>query len=81
MGKEIGEQRNYSEKVATKIDEEVFRFLDGARKIAADICRKFRGKLDEIAAKLLKQETIEQEEFAKLVIDILPPEKRAAEAK
>ena len=81
LGKEIGEQRNYSEKVATKIDEEVFRFLDGARKIAADICRKFRGKLDEIAAKLLKQETIEQEEFAKLVIDILPPEKRAAEAK
>ena len=77
LGKEIGEQRNYSEKVATKIDEEISRFLAQALKTASEICKKHRAKLDEIAQKLIKQETIEQEEFNRLVAEILPPQKRA----
>lgn len=72
LGKEIGEQRNYSEKVAQKIDEEVARFLSEAHDKAEDIIKKYRLKLDEISAKLIKQETIEQEEFALLVADIAP---------
>ncbi len=81
LGKEIGEQRNYSEKVAQRIDEEVSRFLTGAYKVASNICKKYRAKLDEIAQKLVKQETIEQEEFAKLVAEILPAQKKLAPAK
>ncbi len=76
LGKEIGEQRNYSEKVAQRIDEEIFRFLNQAHKTASDICKKYRAKLDLIAKKLIDAETIEQLEFEKLVIDIIPPEKR-----
>lgn len=73
LGKEIGEQRNYSEDVAKKIDAEVERFLKEAHKVADDICKKYRAHLDKIAEKLIKQETLEQAEFRTLVADILPP--------
>ena len=76
LGKEIGEQRNYSEKVAQKIDEEISNFLNSALKTAAEICRKYRQKLEVIAQQLIKAETIEQEEFNTLVADIIPAQKR-----
>ncbi|MDP3741285.1 MAG: AAA family ATPase, partial [bacterium] len=77
LGKEIGEQRNYSEKVAQKIDEEIFRFLGAAHKSANDICKKYRSKLDLIAQRLVEKETIEQQEFQDLVKDIIPASPKA----
>src|SRR3990167_6647807 len=76
LGKEIGEQRNYSEKVAQKIDEEIANFFDGALKTASQLCKKYRAKLDQIAKILTKQETIEQEEFVKIMADVNPPAKK-----
>ncbi|MEK9180855.1 MAG: ATP-dependent zinc metalloprotease FtsH [Patescibacteria group bacterium] len=76
LGREIGEQKNYSEKVATKIDEEVKTLIDNGYKAALDIIRKFKHKLVEIAAKLIKQETIEREEFREMIEDILTPERK-----
>ena len=76
LGREISEQRNYSEKVAIKIDEEISRFLNEAHKRATEICKKYRANLNQIAQILIKQETIERDEFNKLVADILPPEKQ-----
>lgn len=76
LGREIGEQRNYSEKVAEAIDEEISRFLRAALKQAQAVCRKYRRTLEAIAQKLIEQETIEQDEFNRLVADILPPEKK-----
>jgi cell division protease FtsH len=78
LGREIGEQKNYSEKVATKIDEEVKSIIDGAYKAASDIVKKYRSKLVEIAEKLMKQETIEREEFDRLVKDVMSREKQQA---
>ena len=76
LGKEIHEEKNYSEKVASKIDEEVSSIIQNAYKTAGDIVKKFKHKLEEIAEKLLKQETIEQQEFEEIVKDIVPLEKR-----
>ncbi len=76
LGREIGEQRNYSEKVAQKIDEEISTFLMEAMKTASLLCKKYRAKLDEIAKVLTKKETIEQEEFAGLMADVNPPAKK-----
>lgn len=75
LGREIGEQRNYSEKIAEKIDEEISKFLHGAYKTALEVCKKHRPKLDELAELLISKETIEREEFEKVVADILPTEK------
>ncbi|KKW21936.1 MAG: ATP-dependent zinc metalloprotease FtsH, partial [Parcubacteria group bacterium GW2011_GWA2_51_12] len=63
-------------KVAQKIDEEISNFLNSALKTAAEICRKYRQKLEIIAQQLIKAETIEQEEFNTLVADIIPAQKR-----
>ena len=67
LGKEISEQRNYSEKVATQIDKEVARLLRQAEKKARRILTKNRKILEKLAQTLIKKETIEKEEFEKIV--------------
>lgn len=58
---------NYSEATAIKIDEEVNRIINKARKEAEEILTKNRKVLDKIAGTLIKKETIEREEFERLV--------------
>ncbi len=67
LGKEIHEQRNYSEKVAADIDAEVDRIIKEALKRSIELIKENKGKLDEIAKKLIETETIEKEEFEKLM--------------
>lgn len=67
LGKELGEQRNYSEKVAAEIDEEVSRFIKNARKTAEGVLKRKRTLLDKIAQTLFEKETIEREEFEKII--------------
>ena len=67
LGKEIHEQRNYSEKVAADIDAEVDRIIKEALKRSIELIEENRGKLDKIAKKLIETETIEKEEFEKLM--------------
>ena len=72
LGKELGEQKNYSEKIAIRIDEEVAKFIKNAEKQATNILIKNRKLLDKIAKVLIKKETIERQEFEQL----LKPEKK-----
>ncbi len=67
LGKEISEQRNYSEKVAAQIDKEVEKFIKNAEKEAEKILFKKKKLLDKIAQTLIAKETIEKEEFEKLM--------------
>lgn len=67
LGKEIHESRNYSENIAYQIDQLVSNLIKDAEKRAAGIIHQERGKLEKIAQKLLKQETIEKEEFESLM--------------
>jgi cell division protease FtsH len=73
LGREIGEQRNYGEEVARMIDEEVKRFVDKAHVLAREVISRYRPKLDEIAHRLLEEETIDGPDFAAMFGD-LPPE-------
>ena len=66
LGREITEQRDYSEKMAEQIDQEILRFITSSQEIARNILKKFRAKLDEIAGILIKKETLEREEFESL---------------
>jgi len=63
LGREITEQRDYSEKVAELIDKEIDRLISDAIKTAVSIIRKRKDKLEEIVALLLEKETLEKEEF------------------
>ena len=67
LGKEISEQRNYSEKVAAQIDKEVAKFIKDAENTAKKTLAKKKKLLDKIAKTLIEKETIEKEEFEKLI--------------
>jgi len=63
LGREITEQRDYSEKMAERIDAEIEKLISEARAAAEGIVKKHRVALDRLAAELLKKETLEQGEF------------------
>jgi cell division protease FtsH len=67
LGKEISEQRNYSEKIAEKIDQEVEIIIKNAQKNAEKILQKNRSLLDKVAKNLVEKEIIERDEFEKLI--------------
>jgi len=69
LGREISEQRDYSESVAEEIDSEVRRLVGEAYTSAKRILTEYRGKLDDVARRLLEVETISREEFE----SIFPP--------
>ncbi len=76
LGKDLHEQRNYSEDVAQKIDAEINRLMNQGLTRATEVLTKYRSFLDEIAKKLITQETLEQEEFHEMVKAIIPKEKK-----
>jgi cell division protease FtsH len=63
LGREISEQRDYSEKVAQQIDEEVQNLIQRAHDQAKKILTENKPRLVHIAEKLIAQETIEGEEL------------------
>ena len=67
LGKEIHSQRDYSEKVAIQIDEEVAALIQNGKAQAENVIRSQRAKMDKVVEVLLKNETIEKEEFAALI--------------
>lgn len=69
LGKEIHENKDYSEKVAEQIDEEVKKLINSCYKTAEDTINNNREKLEKIATTLLEKETIEKQEFEELLKD------------
>ena len=67
MGREMREDRDYSEKTAQDIDTEVSHLIDEALKRATDILTQRRAVLDTLASTLLDKETIEKEAFDAIV--------------
>ena len=63
LGREISEQRDYSEAVAEQIDTEVRKIVEDSYKLAKKLLTKYRFQLDAIAQKLLEVETLTREEF------------------
>jgi len=63
LGREIGEQRNYSEEVARAIDEEIRRIISEAHEKAKSILTQHKDTLIRLAKKLMEVETLEGEEL------------------
>jgi cell division protease FtsH len=77
LGREMHEERDYSEKTAQDIDAEVSHLIDQAFKRATDILTERRAVLDTLAKTLLEKETIEKEEFDAIVGKVTPTETSA----
>jgi cell division protease FtsH len=61
------EPSDLSPEMAAKIDAQVKKMTDAAYKQAMDVLSKLRDKLDILAKELLTKETIESDDFAKLI--------------
>ncbi len=79
LGREIGEQRNYSEQTAEAIDAEIKRLIQQAHDLAMRILQENRHILDLLSAELIKRETLEGEALER-VFNGLPVEDPAEAA-
>jgi cell division protease FtsH len=73
LGREIGEQRNYSDDVAKQIDEEVRAIIDRNYARALDVLTRYKDRLIALAERLVQDETIEQEAFEQMFSDLPDP--------
>jgi len=81
LGREIAEQRDYGEKVANLIDEEVMSLIQKAHETAKDILTKNKQKLISITEKLMDLETLEGKELEALFNGtVLAPRSKASKA-
>ncbi|HEX8024919.1 MAG TPA: ATP-dependent zinc metalloprotease FtsH [Candidatus Limnocylindrales bacterium] len=74
LGREIGEQRNYSDETAKGIDEEVRAIIDRAYERAGQVLETHRDRLEALAQKLIAEETVDAESFESLFSDLPPKE-------
>jgi cell division protease FtsH len=66
LGREISEQRDYSEQIAQQIDTSIQKLITEAYAEAKSILKKYRSELDQIAARLLEKETLDADEFKEI---------------
>ena len=67
LGRDISEQRDYSEEIANKIDKEVKKIIESAYTRAKDILTKNKRKLKKIARNLIERETLEGKDLDDLL--------------
>ncbi len=72
LGREIHEQRNYGDKVADEIDNEVKALIQNAYDTAKKILSEIEERLKLVAERLMTKETIEEAEFESLLKEPLP---------
>ncbi len=67
LGRDIAEDRNYSEEIAYTIDKEVRAIIDQAYEKAQEIINRYREKLDLLAQRLVEKEVLEREEIEQIL--------------
>ncbi len=67
LGRQIQEEKNYSEETSKLIDSEVHEIVDRARRRAYELLTQYRSLLDAVVARLIEQETLSSDEFNTLV--------------
>ena len=74
LGREISEQRDYSEEVAEQVDEEVRRIVHEAYERVREMLSAHRAQLEAVAQALLERETLLAEEFVAIFEGQIGPE-------
>jgi cell division protease FtsH len=67
LGREFSAEPDYSDDVAREIDAEIRRIVEEAHQVARDILSAHRADLDTTSEVLLKRETIEADQFTRLL--------------
>jgi cell division protease FtsH len=72
LGREISEQRDYSDKIAQEIDEEVHNIIQRAYKTTKKILTANKEKLKQLAEELIAHETLDEPELDKIFEGLAP---------
>jgi cell division protease FtsH len=75
LGREMSHSRDYSEEIASAIDDEVRRLIESAHDIAWEILVQYRDVLDDLVLKLMDQETLSKKQVIEIFASV---EKRPA---
>jgi len=67
LGRDLGEQRNYSEEIAALIDEEIRSIVDHGYQVAKGVLTKQRSKMDAVVERLKVVETIDGKELDQIL--------------
>jgi cell division protease FtsH len=78
LGREFGQQANYSDQVAANIDSEVRRLIDEAHSEAAEIIIEHRATLDRLADALMEKETLDTPEVMEIMAGVAKRPRRPA---
>ena len=81
LGREISEQRDYSEKVAHQIDDEVRKIIDNAYNVAKKVLLENKARLIHLGQKLVIEETLEGAELETALTEPLGKAKAPRKAK
>jgi cell division protease FtsH len=67
LGREMGNEPDYSEEVAREIDDEIRRIIEEGHDVATRVLREHLDDLHRISQILIERETIDREQFERLV--------------
>ena len=79
LGKDFSTKKNYSEGIASEIDKEIREIIDVAFTEAKDILTEYIEDLEKVAMALLELETINGDQFRRLVVDGITKEELVSE--
>ncbi len=79
LGREMGAEPDYSDEIAREIDDEIRRVIDEGHELALKVLREHMDKLHKISAILIERETIDREQYERLLAggtedEVFPPE-------
>ncbi|MEY9859107.1 cell division protease FtsH [Catenulispora sp. GAS73] len=78
LGRDMGHQRDYSEEIASIVDEEVKRLIEGAHDEAWEVLVEYRDVLDQLVLELLEKETLNKEQIAAIFAPVVKRPQRPA---
>src|SRR3954453_20010771 len=67
LGREMGNEPDYSEEVPREIDDEIGRFIEDGHPLATRVLREHLDDLHRISQILIERETIDKEQFIRLL--------------
>ncbi|AMB57570.1 ATP-dependent zinc metalloprotease FtsH [Microterricola viridarii] len=70
LGRDMGHQRDYSERIAEQVDNEVRALIEQAHDEAWQVLNDNRDILDRLAAELLEKETLDHNQIAEIFADV-----------
>jgi cell division protease FtsH len=70
LGRDMGSQRDYSERLSEQVDKEVRALIENAHNEAWEVLNQNRETLDRLASALLEKETLDHTELAEIFKDV-----------